>query len=86
MALGPEGDVEDVRAVTVRGGDRVSMTGERRVHLPIAYYRFGGAGWVSDDALCPLRPADGRTGFGVIERNRQLTADEIAALPEGWTA
>jgi hypothetical protein len=78
-----EGDADDFAAVAIRCGDRVHVTARRVLRLPIAYYRGGGTGWVSDDALCTLELDDGRTGFGVIERNRRLTADEMAHLPEG---
>ena len=79
-----QGDANDYSRATIRCGDQVTVDARRRLRLPIAYYRGGGVGWVSDDALCTLETADGRTGFGVIERNRRLTPGEIAALPEGW--
>ena len=76
------GDVTNYTRTTIRCGDAVTVEATRLMRLPIAYYRGGGVGWVSDDALCTLTTADGRRGFGIIELNRLLTDDEISALPK----
>jgi hypothetical protein len=76
-----EGDLSDYSRATIRCGDDIAVEATRVLRLPIAYYRGGGVGWVSDDALSTLRTADGRTGFGIIELNRLMTDEEIAALP-----
>jgi hypothetical protein len=78
-----EGDLDDYTKAEIRVGDDITVQATRVMRLPVAYYRGGGVGWVSDDALCTLRTADGRRGFGIIEKNRLLTDAEIAALPEG---
>lgn len=78
-----EGDLTDYTRATIRCGEHITVEATRILRMPIAYYRGGGVGWVSDDALCSLRTDDGRQGFGIIELNRLLTDDEVAALPVG---
>ncbi len=78
-----EGTIDDYSRAKIKLGDEIEVEATRFARMPIAYYRGGGVGWVSDDALCTLRTADGRTGFGIIEKNRQMTQDEIERLPEG---
>ena len=77
-----EGSIDDFAVTSIACGDDVRVTARRLVHMPIAYYRGGGVGWVSDDALCVIEADDGSTGFGIIELNRAMTPAEVASLPE----
>lgn len=42
---------------------------ERVLRFPIAYPQGWGAPFVSDETLCRVRLADGRSGFGIVEWN-----------------
>jgi hypothetical protein len=47
----------------------LDVTVERALRLPISYSEGWGVPFVSDETLCTINLADGRTGFGIVEWN-----------------
>ena len=47
----------------------LDVNAKRVMRLPISYSEGWGAPFISDETLCTLSLADGRTGFGIVEWN-----------------
>jgi hypothetical protein len=47
----------------------LDVSAERVLRLPIAYPEGWGVPFISDETLCTVSLADGRSGFGIVEWN-----------------
>jgi len=47
----------------------LDITAERVLRFPISYREGWGVPFISDETLCTISLADGRTGFGIVEWN-----------------